>query len=65
VRSDERELRARAYELSAGVYRPAEADRLVSDLHRSGVLPATSERRRHGLVRNGEAARATGERVQL
>ncbi len=34
----ERELRARAYELSAGVSRPAEADRLVSGLHRSGEL---------------------------
>lgn len=34
----ERELRARAYEVSAGVSRPAEADRLVSDLHRSGEL---------------------------
>ncbi len=34
----ERELRARAYELSAGVSRPAEADRLIGDLHRSGEL---------------------------
>jgi conjugative relaxase-like TrwC/TraI family protein len=34
----ERELKARAYELSAGVSRPAEADRLMSDLHRSGEL---------------------------
>ncbi len=34
----ERELRARAYELSAGVYRPAEADRLIEELYRSGEL---------------------------
>ncbi len=33
-----RELRAKAYELSAGVGRPAEADRLVDDLARSGEL---------------------------
>jgi conjugative relaxase-like TrwC/TraI family protein len=32
------ELRAKAYELSAGVSRPAEADRLVDDLARSGEL---------------------------
>lgn len=36
----ERELRAKAYELSAGVCRPAEADRLVKDLARSGELLA-------------------------
>jgi conjugative relaxase-like TrwC/TraI family protein len=34
----EAELRAKAYELSAGVCRPAEADRLVNDLARSGEL---------------------------
>ncbi len=34
----ERELRARAYELSAGVSRPADADRLISGLYRSGEL---------------------------
>ena len=34
----ERELKARAYELSAGVSRPAEADRLIGDLYRSGEL---------------------------
>jgi len=34
----ERELRAKAYELSAGVCRPAEADRLVNELARSGQL---------------------------
>jgi conjugative relaxase-like TrwC/TraI family protein len=34
----ERELRAKAYELSAGVCRPAEADRLLSELARSGEL---------------------------
>ena len=34
----ERELRAKAYELSAGVCRPAEADRLVNDLAHSGEL---------------------------
>ncbi len=34
----ERELKARAYELSVGVSRAAEADRLVSELHRSGEL---------------------------
>jgi conjugative relaxase-like TrwC/TraI family protein len=32
------ELRSRAYELSAGVCRPAEADVLVNDLERSGEL---------------------------
>jgi conjugative relaxase-like TrwC/TraI family protein len=34
----ERELRAKAYELSAGICRPAEADRLLNDLERSGEL---------------------------
>jgi conjugative relaxase-like TrwC/TraI family protein len=34
----EAELRAKAYELSAGVCRPAEADRLVNDLAREGEL---------------------------
>ena len=34
----ERELRAKAYELSAGVCRPAEADRLLGELARSGEL---------------------------
>jgi conjugative relaxase-like TrwC/TraI family protein len=34
----ERELRTKAYELSAGVCRPAAADRLVGDLARSGEL---------------------------
>lgn len=34
----ERELRARAYELSAGVTRPGEADRLIGELHRLGEL---------------------------
>lgn len=34
----EREMKARAYELSAGTSRPAETDGLVSDLHRSGEL---------------------------
>jgi conjugative relaxase-like TrwC/TraI family protein len=34
----ERELRAKAYELSAGVCRPAEAHRLVNELTRSGEL---------------------------
>ncbi|HEY5344372.1 MAG TPA: AAA family ATPase [Solirubrobacteraceae bacterium] len=33
-----RELHAKAYELSAGVGRPADADRLVDDLARSGEL---------------------------
>jgi ATP-dependent exoDNAse (exonuclease V) alpha subunit len=33
-----RELRAKAYELSAGVCRPAQADHLVNDLERSGEL---------------------------
>lgn len=32
------ELRAKAYELSAGVCRPAEADRLIEELARSGEL---------------------------
>jgi conjugative relaxase-like TrwC/TraI family protein len=36
----ERELRAKAYELSAGVCRPVAADRLVGDLARSGELLA-------------------------
>ena len=35
---DERELRAKAYELAAGACRPDEADRLVADLARSGEL---------------------------
>jgi conjugative relaxase-like TrwC/TraI family protein len=34
----DRELRARAYELSAGVTRPAEADRLIGELHCAGEL---------------------------
>jgi ATP-dependent exoDNAse (exonuclease V) alpha subunit len=34
----ERELRAKAYELSAGVCRPTDADRLVNELARSGEL---------------------------
>jgi hypothetical protein len=34
----ERELRAKAYELSAGVCRPGEADRLVGELARGGEL---------------------------
>ena len=33
-----RELRAKVYELSAGVCRPSEADRLVNELERSGEL---------------------------
>ena len=33
-----RELRAKAYELSAGVCRPGQADQLVNDLERSGEL---------------------------
>ncbi len=32
------ELRAKAYELSAGVCRPTDADRLIDELHRSGEL---------------------------
>ena len=35
---DNRELRAKAYELAAGTCRPAEADRLVDELARSGEL---------------------------
>lgn len=35
---EDRELRAKAYELSAGVCRPGEADGLVADLERSGEL---------------------------
>jgi conjugative relaxase-like TrwC/TraI family protein len=35
---EERELRAKAYELSAGVCRPAEADELIADLVREGEL---------------------------
>ncbi len=34
----ERELRAKAYELSAGVCRPAKADQLIDELARSGEL---------------------------
>jgi conjugative relaxase-like TrwC/TraI family protein len=34
----ERELRAKAYELSAGICRPTDADRLLNDLERSGEL---------------------------
>jgi conjugative relaxase-like TrwC/TraI family protein len=40
----ERELRAKAYELSAGVCRPAEADRLVEELARSGELVRLQDR---------------------
>ena len=39
----ERELRAKAYELSAGVCRPTAADRLVDDLARSGELLALED----------------------
>ena len=35
---DERELRAKAYELAAGACRPAQADELIADLTRSGEL---------------------------
>jgi len=35
---DERELRAKAYELAAGACRPGEADELVAELTRSGEL---------------------------
>jgi conjugative relaxase-like TrwC/TraI family protein len=40
----ERELKARAYELSAGVSRPAETDNLVRDLARSGELIQLDDR---------------------
>lgn len=40
----ERELRAKAYELSAGVCQPAEADKLVNDLTRSGELLRLEDR---------------------
>jgi conjugative relaxase-like TrwC/TraI family protein len=40
----ERELRAKAYELSAGVCRPAEADRVVEELARSGELVRLEDR---------------------
>jgi conjugative relaxase-like TrwC/TraI family protein len=40
----ERELRAKAYELSAGVCRPAEADRLLGELARSGELVRLEDR---------------------
>jgi conjugative relaxase-like TrwC/TraI family protein len=40
----ERELRAKAYELSAGVCRPAEADRLVNELACSGELVRLQDR---------------------
>jgi conjugative relaxase-like TrwC/TraI family protein len=58
----ERELRAKAYELSAGVCRPAEADRLVKELARSGELVAlegglwTTRRLREMEQRTIEAA---------
>jgi conjugative relaxase-like TrwC/TraI family protein len=39
-----RELRAKAYELSAGVCRPAQADRLVNELARSGELVRLKDR---------------------
>jgi conjugative relaxase-like TrwC/TraI family protein len=38
-----RELKAKAYELSAGVCRPAQADHLVDELARSGELVALEE----------------------
>ena len=40
----DRELRAKAYELSAGVCRPAEADRLIEDLARRGELVRLKDR---------------------
>lgn len=40
----ERELRAKAYELSAGVCRPAEMDRLVTEMVRSGELVQLQDR---------------------
>ena len=40
----DRELRAKAYELSAGVCRPAEADQLVEDLARLGELVRLEDR---------------------
>jgi len=43
----ERELRAKAYELSAGVCRPAEADRLINALGRSGGAELTEVHRAH------------------
>ena len=39
-----RELRAKAYELSAGACRPQEADKLIEDLSRSGELVRLEER---------------------
>jgi conjugative relaxase-like TrwC/TraI family protein len=39
----ERELRAKAYELAAGTCRPAEADRLIDELARSGELVRLEE----------------------
>jgi conjugative relaxase-like TrwC/TraI family protein len=39
----ERELRARAYELSAGISHPGEADRVVAELARSGELVALKD----------------------
>ena len=40
----DRELRAKAYELAAGVCRPAEADRLIEDLARRGELVRLKDR---------------------
>jgi ATP-dependent exoDNAse (exonuclease V) alpha subunit len=40
----ERELRAKAYELSAGVCRPADADRVVDELARCGELVRLEDR---------------------
>lgn len=41
---DERELRAKAYELAAGACRPAQADELIADLTRSGELVRLEDR---------------------
>jgi conjugative relaxase-like TrwC/TraI family protein len=62
----ERDLRARTYELSAGVCHPAQADRVVADLVRSGELVALKaglwttrelrEREQHMLALAGSRA---------
>jgi conjugative relaxase-like TrwC/TraI family protein len=66
----ERDLRARAYELSAGVCHPSHADRVVADLARSGELVAlegglwtTRELREREQATLSLATTRTGERA--
>ncbi len=71
---NERDLRARAYELSAGVCHPAQADRVVAQLARSGELVALEggmwttrelrEREQHTLKLAGSRAQEQAAPLQ-